>query len=103
MLSTEKETQKDIIQYLTLKGIFCYRQNSGAFKTESGGFYKMGVVGAPDIVAVIKGRYIALEVKDAKGVQNDNQKRFQSSIEASGGIYRVIRSLDEVINLVKTL
>ena len=78
--STEKDTQKSVLDFLRLKGIFHFRQNSGAFKTERGGFYRMGKSGAPDIVAVVNicyiGVYVALEIKDISGKLNDNQIKF---------------------------
>ena len=100
MKSTEKQTQKACIEYLTLKKIFFWRQNSGGFKTESGHFYSMGIVGAPDIFCGIKGQCIALEIKDVHGKQNDNQKLFQQNLERAGGRYYIIRSLDDLIKVV---
>ncbi len=98
--STEKETQKACIEYLTAKKIFFWRQNSGAFKTERGGFYSMGVKGAPDIFAVIKGTLYAFEIKDIKGKQNENQIEFEKNLMHAGGKYFVIRNIDEFIKLV---
>ena len=99
--STEKETQAAVIEYLTYKGIFHYRNNSGAFKTESGGFYRMGMAGAPDIICVVEGVYVGLEIKDVKGKLNENQILFKERLEKAGGIYLVIRSIDEVIEYFK--
>lgn len=100
MKSTEKSTQRAILDYLTLKKIFHWRQNSGIFKTESGGFYSMGLVGAPDIFCVNGGRCIGIEVKDVKGKQNENQKLFQENFEKAGGIYILARSLDDVTKIL---
>ncbi len=36
----EQDLIKLICDYLTAKQIFHYRQNSGSFQTERGGFYK---------------------------------------------------------------
>ena len=72
----EADIQRQILDYLTLKGIFHYRQNSGAFRRDDH-FYRMGVAGAPDIICVVGGRYIGIEVKAPGGKQNDNQIEFQ--------------------------
>lgn len=96
--STEKNTQKSILEYLTAKRIFHFRQNSGAFKTESGGFYRMGAVGCPDIICVVGGQFIGIEVKDIKGRLNENQVRFKEDLERAGGIYIVARSIDDILN-----
>jgi len=95
--STEKETQKACIEYLTAKKIFFWRQNSGSFKTENGGFYSMGVKGAPDIFAVIRGKLYGFEIKDIKGKLNENQIKFRDNFECAGGNYFVIRNIDELM------
>lgn len=94
----EKEIQKVISDYLSLKRIFFYRNNSGAFRSEGGGFYRFGATGSPDIVAVIKGNYIGIEVKTEKGRMSPGQKMFQENLEKAGGIYLLVRSLNELID-----
>lgn len=97
MPSTEKSTQKSILEYLTIKGIFHYRNNSGGFKDQRNRFYRFGALGSPDIVAVVNGQYVAIEVKDIKGRQNDNQINFQKALERAGGKYILAKSLDDVV------
>ena len=97
MKISEKHIQKAILDYLAFKKIFHYRQNSGAFKTESGGYMRAASVsGLPDIVAIKDGIYIGLEVKTATGRQSKEQKDIESKITAAGGLYLVVRSLDDV-------
>lgn len=100
MKSTEKETQAAILSYLELKRVFHWRNNTGSFKTERGGFYRFGTPGSPDIFAVRPpGQIIGIEVKDTKGRLNENQLAFRQSFEAVGGIYVLARSLDDVMGL----
>jgi len=99
----ESEIQRTILDYLTLKRIFHYRNNSGAFvmpetATHSRRFFRAGVVGAPDIVCVVKGQFVGIEVKAPKGRQNDNQKEFQRQLEAAGGLYILAYSLEDVLS-----
>lgn len=94
--SDEKAVQKSIIEYLTLKRYFFYRNNTGAFKTEWGGFVKFGAKGSPDIIAVIKGLFVGIECKD-KQTQSEDQKQFQKSLEDAGGIYILAHSIDDII------
>ena len=95
-----KEKESDIVaailDYLNLKSIFNYRQNTGAFKTQSGGFYRFGSLGSPDIVCVEKGKYIGIEVKKKGGWQNPNQKEFEGRLRLAGGEYLLVHSLEEV-------
>jgi len=94
----ETEIQKQILDYLRLKKVFCYRQNSGAFKTQSGHFYRFGTAGSPDIIAVINGKYIGIEVKLPKGRQSQSQKDFQKQLENAGGEYILARNLSDIIS-----
>lgn len=102
MSSTEKSTQTAILQYLDIRGIFHYRQNTGAVKTAHG-FLRFGAKGAPDIVAIFRGRYIGIEVKDVKGYLNANQKEFRSKLEAAGGEYMIARDVDDVVKYFEAL
>ena len=97
MKISEKHIQKAILDYLSYKNIFHYRQNSGAFKTESGGYMRTASVsGLPDIVAIKDGIYIGLEVKTATGIQSKEQREIQNRITAAGGLYLVVRNLEDV-------
>jgi VRR-NUC domain len=93
----ESEIQKQILDYLSLKRVFHYRQNSGAFKTDAGGFYRFGTPGIPDIICVIRGKYTGIEVKAPKGKQSEHQKEFQKNLEGAGGEYILAYDLDDVI------
>jgi hypothetical protein len=90
---SEAETQKLIMQYLKAAGIFAWRQNSG----RRGGV-SYGLLGSPDIIGMTKqGRFLGIEVKADKGVLSDSQKHFMEQCQASGGLYIVARSLDDVL------
>lgn len=102
MQSAEKETQKLILEYLTRKGLFHYRQNTGAFK-RGGRMYKFGTPGAPDILVVKKGRYIGIEVKGPTEKQEPDQVAFQEALEKAGGAYLLARSVEEVVAFLKTV
>ena len=93
----EKDVQKAILDYLTLKGIFHYRNNSGAMMSDAGHFVRFGAVGSPDIVVVDDGNYIGVEVKGTGGKQSENQIAFQKELESAGGVYILAHSLDEFI------
>lgn len=96
MAELEKHIQKNILEYLQLRKHFAWRNNSGAFKTDAGGFYRFGDLGSPDIFLVKNGCIYGLEVKNAKGKQSDNQKTWEEGFTKAGGIYKVVRSLEDV-------
>jgi hypothetical protein len=100
----EIDIQKQILDYLALKRVFHYRQNSGGLGGEHKGkkwFVRFGALGAPDIICVIKGQYVGIEIKNEKGKQSDHQRVFQQKLEKAGGFYLLARSLEDVINLIE--
>lgn len=96
---SEHEIQSAIMEYLEIKHVFFYRQNTGGAKF--GNYYvKFGIPGAPDIVAVIKGHFFGIEVKDAKSKQSEKQIQFMNKLRYAGGTYILARSLDDVTHLL---
>src|SRR3990167_9880577 len=97
----EKDTQRTILDYLTAKRIFHYRNNSGGFKNNEGHFYRFGALGSPDIIAVINGQYIGIECKGTGGKQSERQRAFQEQLETSGGRYILAYQPEDVINALQ--
>lgn len=65
---------------------------------ESGHFVRFGAPGSPDIICVVKGQCVGIEVKRPAGKQNKNQVKFQAELERAGGKYILAYSLDDVIS-----
>jgi hypothetical protein len=102
MKERENDIQKAILDYLTLRGIFHYKQNTaGIYKQSTGSYIPSPSIGAPDIVCVIKGRYVGIEVKTPDGRQSAHQKAFHESLSAAGGVYILARSMDAAIEAVE--
>ena len=104
----EQEIVKSILEWLSWKKIFHWRNNTGMIFSEYKGkkrAFKMGQVGSPDIFVVVPvklyetnyGQIIGLEVKAEKGKQSESQLEWQKNFEKAGGCYLLVRSLDEVI------
>jgi hypothetical protein len=103
--ATENDLIKGCLEFLSYKKIFHYRNNSGAFKTDRGGFYYFGAKGSPDIIAVLTiwGLPVmtGIEAKTKNGKQSEYQKLWQKNFEKVGGFYLLIRSLDELETKLK--
>jgi len=56
----ESYVQRQILEYLALKRIFHYRNNSSAFKRDDGHFYRFGAKSSPDIICIVDGRYVGM-------------------------------------------
>lgn len=97
---SETAVVKSCLQYLQMKGIFSFRMNTGAFKTELGHFVRFGAKGAPDIIAVIRGRFVGIECKFNKGRQSPDQKLFQDELEKAKGLYWLVYSVEELDTLL---
>lgn len=97
---------KACLEVLNLQGYLALRNNSGlVFLQENGKTraIRMGIRGASDIIACSPdGRFIAIECKTQKGRVTEMQKQFLTEIEKRGGVALVIRSVDELIDFIRT-
>lgn len=59
--------------------------------------------GAADLVLVLPGYVIFLEIKKEDGIQKKEQRLFQDKVEALGHRYEIVRSLEEFRDLVREL
>jgi hypothetical protein len=100
---TEHEIQSQILDWLKAKRIFHWRNNTGGFGGSHKGkrwFVKFGSVGAPDIF-VLRGCILyGLEVKSEKGFQSQQQNVFEVEFTRAGGVYGVVRTLEQAIALI---
>lgn len=106
MSTPEGKVLKSCMEYLTLCGIFHFRNNTGGTPLHDGsGRYRpapKSSVGSPDIICVARdqaghgGWAVAVEVKSATGKQSPSQKEFQQKWEDAGGLYVVVRSASEL-------
>ena len=114
MKETEAQIQKAILQWGTYKKILMHRINVIGTpvhkKDGSTGYRPSTNAGMADIHATIMVEDIPvavwLEVKTKTGKQSPKQKQFQDAVEAAGGYYFIVRSIDEVdesLRLVKQL
>ena len=100
---TEAQIQKAIMQWGGYKRILMHRINVIGTPLHKDGLtvYRPSTnKGMADIHAtlIVEGIPVSvwLEVKTKKGKLSPNQKAFQESIEAAGGFYYVVRSIDDV-------
>jgi len=56
-----------------------------------------GTKGTADISAVIRGRAVKIEVK-MKDKQSLDQKRYEDQVIRAGGLYWIVRSMEEFLN-----
>lgn len=101
---TEHEIQKQILDWLKLKNIFHWRNNSGAMMSSYKGksrFMRFGAVGSPDIFVLLKGTLYGIEVKGPKGKPTLEQLDFGNHMMLSGGKWFVVHSLDDFLAVLE--
>lgn len=101
MATLEKGIENSILRFLKTIGVYCWKQNSvGIFDTKRKVFRKSNnihhIKGVSDILGVIEGKFLAIEVKSAKGVISPEQRAFIARINSEGGIAFVARNVDQV-------
>lgn len=109
MKLSEKDIERAILDLLaTVPGLKCWKANvTGIYDPTKKIFRKPvgphSANGCPDIIGVYKGRMLALEVKTKTGTVKPHQEQFIRELRQCGAIAYVVRSLDDVIALLKTL
>lgn len=71
-----------------------WRQNTGAIK-RAGRFISFGEVGAPDIMAIVAGRFVGLECKAEAGRLSPEQRQWGARCQEAGGLYVIVRTVEE--------
>lgn len=61
-----------------------------------------GVPGVSDLIIVLRGEVVFVELKTENGRQNPAQKEFQAAVEGRGHKYEIWRSLDDALNFANT-
>jgi hypothetical protein len=77
-------------------GLCLWRNNSGV--AEMRGYkvkFGVGNPGGADLIGLWNGRFTAVEIKTPTGRQSPAQRLFQKLVEAKGGEYVILRSVDE--------
>jgi hypothetical protein len=101
----ETDIQAAILDYLRLRGHFCFRLNNipSTFVDRHGerqfrALSKYSIKGVPDIMLVRKptGRVFGIEVKTPDGKVSPEQADFGRKLIEAGGEYIIARSIDDV-------
>ena len=105
----ESEIQSSIIDYLQLlekQGkLFLHRVNNMGVYDPKRKAYRVFPKGAkkgfPDIIIIKNGLFIGLEVKTSKGKQSKEQEEMENLMKEHGADYYVVRSLEEVQQIIR--
>ena len=93
MKKPETDLQDKVIRYLKGRGIY-YLNLYGDGRSGKG---------KPDLIACIKGKFVAFELKVGANNLQDDQKIHRIRIKRSGGLHFSPYTLEEFINIVEDL
>ncbi len=107
----ESDIQKEILHYLQIlenRGtIYFIRCNvfQGKIKRANGqdGFIRQAKAGAPDILVCVNGKFVGFEVKTDIGKQSELQSQAESKIKRAGGLYFIVRSVNQAITIINNI
>lgn len=104
--ATANELTKTIIfdLYWVREGVG-YRINNGAIYDVKRQVYRKGVQrkGIPDIIGIINGRFIGIEVKIGRDRQSADQKEIEKEITEAGGVYFIAKSYDDYLEKISRI
>ncbi len=90
----EKDIQRKILQWLNAQeGCYFFKVAQGAYSTK----------GVSDLIGVVNGIFVALEVKTPKGRVTPLQQNFIDRVRSEGGHAYVIRSLDGAHDVIAVM
>lgn len=97
---TEKQIENNILCFLEFVGIYAWKNQSVGiydpvkkiYRKSNNRFHKKGVA---DILGIIDGKFLAIEVKTPKGTISPEQRVFITKINESGGVAFVARSVQQ--------
>lgn len=96
----EDQVHNAVMAWLRVHGFHIHDNPSRAQYSVKGQKFKKfdGTYGTPDIILVVNGFYIGLELKrPVRGVQSDDQKEYQTYLEQTGGgYYQLVTSTDDI-------
>lgn len=102
MKLSENDVKLQVLDWLTLKRILHYRNNVAAFTVE-GRFVRCGTPGLPDIICIIEGKFVGIELKAPGKKQTTEQVHWEQLIKEAKGHYFLCHSLEDVIRQVEEI
>ncbi len=115
LLDRESDVLSACLQWLRMKGVWCWRQNQGAIPLKSGGFRRfVGLAGVADILGILPqtvrvigdegpvtfGNMLAVETKRRGEKPRPEQAEFLRQVNERGGVgvcVHSVRELEEVL------
>lgn len=95
---TETQIQSSILEMLERFGVLAWRCQAIPIRGRKALPFTIGI---PDVLVVVDGRLIGIEVKDHKGKLSIDQEVWRTRILRAGGLWMLARSSEEVEKFFK--
>jgi hypothetical protein len=94
-----------VLQAFALRGVPCWRNNTGAMRNPAGRLVRFGLVGSADVFAVLPpyGRMCAVETKTPGNRPTPAQVEFLERVRASGGVAVWVTTPAQVLGILAAL
>ncbi len=106
MKDIEHQIQCGIVRYLRMNGITVFAVPNGGQRnliTATRLKAEGALAGVADMVILEKGTCLFVEVKTAKGRQQESQKVFEEKVKSHGMRYVIWRDVEDAVEYVKNL
>lgn len=98
----ETDLVRQCLDYLSMRGVLAWRNNTGAIRDRTGRPVKFGTPGSPDILGVLPGgRTIGIECKVGRNKPTELQAGFLAELTRMGAVAGVVRTLDDLDRLIE--
>ena len=103
--SANELTKSVLYDLIEVRGAAAYRINNVGIWDAKRGVYRKGgtVKGIPDIIGVLDGRFIGIEIKYGKDRQSADQKVVEQEIQGAGGVYFITKSYADYLEHINSL
>jgi hypothetical protein len=98
MKTPEGAVVKACLEYLQIRGVFAWRNNSGSLRDKNNRPVYFGKTGSADIIGILPGgHFICVECKAGKNKPSGKQVEFLRRVSEMGGAAILAWSVDDVI------
>ncbi len=95
----ESQIELEILKYLSERGFFFWKNPSSGYfdgKRWRKHANPFAINGVADVIGIVSGRFVGLEVKDADGSTSKEQDAWLRKAQDCGALVAVVRSVAEV-------
>jgi hypothetical protein len=103
--SANELTKSVLYDLIEVRGAAAYRINNVGIWDAKRGVYRKGgtVKGIPDIIGVLDGRFIGIEIKYGTDRQSADQKVVEAEIQSAGGVYFIAKTYLDYLSKINEI